>query len=128
MLIGLGAGLGVGGLKYALVDHPQDVRDRNLAAATQRYSPWTHLQAQPLRPHNLLGNMMETGATGAMMGQNVGAAQQKMGQNAAMTNWLNGGMDSSSMQNSPWSIPQQNPPMAGWGQYQMNPMGYPTQA
>lgn len=66
MTIGLLAGLA----KSVLVDKPQEDRDRQLAAATQRLSPWTHLQANPIQKANPFGNMLQFGATGAMVGQN----------------------------------------------------------
>lgn len=66
MTIGLLAGLA----KSILIDKPKEDSDRQLAAATQRLSPWTHLQANPIEKANPFGNMLQFGATGAMVGQN----------------------------------------------------------
>ena len=57
--------------KDKLVDQPAADRKRKLAAATERFSPWTGLHAQPVDDPNALGSMMSAGATGAMIGQGV---------------------------------------------------------
>ncbi len=49
--------------------------DRKLAAETQRYSPWTGLQAQPIRH---AGSMFGDIAGGAMSGFGVGQSAHGM--------------------------------------------------
>ncbi len=65
-------GAGVGGLKGMTVDRWREDKDRQLAAETQRYSPWTGLQAQPIKRADPLGSAMQGGATGLELGQNQG--------------------------------------------------------
>jgi len=52
-------------------------RKRKLAAETARYRPWTGLTPDTnFQEPSWMGNAMKYGATGAMMGQNIQAAQQ----------------------------------------------------
>lgn len=54
--------------------------DRNLAAQTQRYSPWTGMSAQPIRhAGSQFGDVFGGGVNGAMMGSNIGTAMKGMG-------------------------------------------------
>lgn len=91
--VAVGAGVGVG--KAELVDAPKAERQRKLAASTQRFSPWTHLQAQPVQEADPAGSALQYGATGASMGanmQNMQAQQDLMGK---MGNYYDrGGMGS----------------------------------
>lgn len=64
---GLAIGALVGGVKNQLVDVPREKKQRALAAATQKYAPWTGLQAQPVQQADLLGNALQFGSTGAGM-------------------------------------------------------------
>lgn len=64
---GLAIGALVGVAKNQLVDVPREKKQRALAAATQRLSPWTGLQAQPIQQADLLGNALQFGSTGAGM-------------------------------------------------------------
>jgi hypothetical protein len=89
LLIGLGVGAGAGLAKTELIDQPQYQKQKQLAAATQRYSPWTGMKATAPEQPNPLGNMMQFGATGAALGQGVGAAQQQQAMNQNMGNWMN---------------------------------------
>lgn len=57
--------------KSKMVDEPAAARKRKLAAATERFSPWTGMHAGPVDEPNALGSMMSAGATGAMIGQGV---------------------------------------------------------
>jgi hypothetical protein len=68
---GLAIAAALAAAKNELVDQPAAKRARTLAAATQKYSPWTGLQAQPVQDPNVVGGMMQAGATGAMIGQGV---------------------------------------------------------
>lgn len=87
MLIGGAAGLA----KSELVDKPRANRQRKLAAETQRYSPWTGLQADPVQEADPLGSMLQYGTTGAMMGAQYDQMQSDKQLNEAMTNRLNTG-------------------------------------
>lgn len=90
--ITMGLMFGAGGaLKSLLVDKPREEKERALAAETQRYSPWTKLQAQPVKAADPFGSALQFGATGASLGSNIesAAAQKKL--NEALTNRLNGG-------------------------------------
>lgn len=78
-LTGLAIASAIGLAKSELVDRPQENRNRALAANTQRYSPWTGMQAQPVKPTDDLGTMMQYGSTGAMMGANMKAADKGTG-------------------------------------------------
>lgn len=87
----LAIGAGVGLLKSELVDQPKEQRQRKLAGATQRYSPWTGLQAQPVQEADPLGSALQFGATGAQMGSSIQNAQAQDKLMGAQTNWLNAG-------------------------------------
>lgn len=77
--LGLAIGAGAGLLKNELVDQPKEERERKLAAATQRYSPWTGLKAGEIQHADPFGNMLSFGTAGGMLGQNL--------QNGS--NWMN---------------------------------------
>lgn len=64
---GLAIGAGVGLLKNQLVDVPREKKQRTLAAATQKYAPWTGMSAQPIQQADALGNALQFGSTGASM-------------------------------------------------------------
>ncbi len=51
----------------AVSNKDKEARDRKLASETQRYSPWTHLQAQPIEAANPIGDVAQ--GYGAYMGQ-----------------------------------------------------------
>lgn len=57
----------VGVAKSEFVDKPQADKQRKLAAATQQYSPWTGLKAQPVKEADPLGSALSFGATGAQI-------------------------------------------------------------
>lgn len=80
LAIGAGAGL----LKSELVDKPKENYQRKLAAATQRYSPWTGLKAGPIELADPLGSALQYGTTGAQMGNAYNMSQAQQG-------WLNRG-------------------------------------
>lgn len=73
-LTGLLIAAAAGAAKSKLIDEPQADRARKLASETQRYSPWTHLKANPVQEPNMLGTAMQYGAAGAQMGANIKAA------------------------------------------------------
>lgn len=67
----LGGGLGLGLLKGNEAKR-QEHKDRILAAQTQRYSPWTKMQAQPVqRAPGMLSSGLEGGLSGMAIGQSV---------------------------------------------------------
>jgi hypothetical protein len=66
---------GGGLLKSELVDQPREDRSRKLAADTQRYSPWTGLQAGAIKEADPLGSAINFGLTGAALGQGMQSAQ-----------------------------------------------------
>ena len=110
LAIGAGAGL----LKSELIDKPKEERQRRLAAATQRYSPWTGLQANPVQEADPFGSMLQYGATGASMGAGIQSAQSQADLNKALSARLNtggsleyGGSNLAARGNtmsSPWSL------------------------
>lgn len=51
----------------AVSNQGKEQKDRDLAAATQRYSPWTGLQAQPVKRANFAGDLAQ--GYGSYMGQ-----------------------------------------------------------
>lgn len=62
---------GTGLLKSELVDRPKEDRQRKLSSATQRYSPWTGLKADPVQEADPFGSAMQGGVQGFAMGQNM---------------------------------------------------------
>ena len=75
LLIGALAGGGLGLLKGLTVDRDKENRQRTLAAATQRYSPWTGLRAGPIEEADPFGKMLGGAGAGASFGQNYENAQ-----------------------------------------------------
>lgn len=71
--IGLLAGAALGVLKGGM-DQKQEARDRQAAAATQRYQPWTGIATPEIKRGDMLGSTMQGGLAGAMMGQSLGAS------------------------------------------------------
>lgn len=109
----LAIGAGVGLLKSEAVDRPREQRQRKLAAETQRYSPWTGLQAQPVQEADPLGSALSFGATGAQMGAGMENAKAQKGLMEAQSRWLNSG-------GSPAYTAAQTStlqPNYGWGSY-----------
>ena len=52
----------------AIIDKPKEDRQRKLAAETQRYSPWTGLEAGSIQEADPFGTALQFGMTGASMG------------------------------------------------------------
>ncbi len=91
-LIGLGAGLLNGISKTA-----QANKQRQLAAQTQLYSPWTHMSAQPVQEANLVGDTLSGGLAGLMYGQlNPSAAAAGSAGSQGATAGLSAGMGAGS--------------------------------
>lgn len=70
-LTGLAIAAALSLAKSKMIDEPAANRQRKLAAETQRYSPWTHLQAQAPQDPNAIGQMLQYGATGAAIGSGM---------------------------------------------------------
>ena len=62
---------GTGVVKGLTVDKWKEDRQRELAASTQRYSPWTGLQAGAIEEADPLGQGIQGGLQGAAFGQNM---------------------------------------------------------
>lgn len=62
---------GAGLVKSELVDAPKEARQRQLAATTQRLSPWTGLKANPIDEADPLGSTLQGGAQGMAIGQSM---------------------------------------------------------
>lgn len=87
LAIGAGAGL----LKAETTDKSKADRERTLAAATQRYAPWTGLKAQPVQEPDPLGSALSGAATGAQLQGNYQNSQAQTGLLNAQAGWLRGG-------------------------------------
>lgn len=62
---GPAAGGLMGMMKYNLVDRPREDRQRNLAATTSYYSPWTGMKIGEVGGMPQEGSMIEAGLKGA---------------------------------------------------------------
>jgi hypothetical protein len=94
------AGLGLA--KSELIDRPREERQRQQAANTMRYSPWTGMAPNAIQEADPLGSAMDAGLTGAMLSQN----QQKLDAGKAKDLAeipLTGGAGASSQQ-LPWQM------------------------
>lgn len=67
----LAIGAGVGLAKNVLSDQPEYERQKSLAAATARFSPWTGLKPQMPKAPNAFGDIISGGMTGLMAGQGL---------------------------------------------------------
>lgn len=68
----------IGGIKHFASDVPEYKHQAKAVAATQRYSPWTGRWANlPSSKPSLLGSMLQTGLTGAMVGQGIDSMANK---------------------------------------------------
>lgn len=72
LFLGL-AGLAAGGVKSG-IEAGNEKKDRQLQAETTRYSPWTGMQAEAPRRTDFLGNLLQGGLSGAMLGRNINQA------------------------------------------------------
>ncbi len=76
-MMAIGAGIGAG--KAALFDAPKEKKQRELAAQTAIYSPWTGLNpmsAMP-QPTDYFGSALQGGMAGGMMGQGMENSKQQ---------------------------------------------------
>lgn len=72
------AGMGLGILKSELIDRPKEMRQRELAATTTALSPWTGLQAGPVKEANWQEAAMSGAAAGMGQEQQEAAAAQAL--------------------------------------------------
>lgn len=79
-----------GAAKHLLIDKPQANKQTQLAAETQRYSPWTGLTAQAPSQPNIFGSAIQGGLAGASLQGGMDAAANGAKLNDALTNHLNG--------------------------------------
>jgi hypothetical protein len=62
---------GAGLLKSELLDRPREERQRELAATTARWSPWTGMAPNAIQGADPFGSALEGATAGAMMGQQI---------------------------------------------------------
>lgn len=72
----MAAGALAGLAKHRYIDEPKERRQRELAAKTAMYSPWTRMQPNEVQESSALGSAMQGGLTGFQMGQGMGGQQQ----------------------------------------------------
>lgn len=68
LLVG-GAALG---LAKGYQDQQNEKKDRQVASATARYSPWTGMQPQQVKRGDMIGSGMQGAMAGGMLGQSLG--------------------------------------------------------
>lgn len=105
-------------VKSEAVDKPREDRQRKLAAATQRYSPWTGLKAGNIQEASPFSDMLQYGTQGAALGQSMDNASAQQGLMKAQSDWLkNGGSPQSgaAMTNMGQGPTQYNAGLMGWG-------------
>lgn len=82
-------GVSAGSLaKSELVDVPKEKRQRQLAASTQRYAPWTGLKANPIQEADPAAATMSGAVTGLGMKTNMQDAAAKDNLMNQQANWL----------------------------------------
>ena len=70
--LGLGAAAGAAsGIAKGKMASDREAKDRQLAADTQRNSPWTGMQAGPIREADVVGDVLGGTVGGAMAGQGL---------------------------------------------------------
>lgn len=95
-------------------DSGKESRDKKLAAETQRYSPWTGLQAQPVHYADPAGSAMQGFGSGVAMHQGMQNAEMDQKLKDAQVGWMNRGgspqpfTGMSSANQSPWSLGDYN--------------------
>jgi len=135
---GAAAGGGLGLIKYFAFDKPANDRQRALAAATQKFSPWTHQWQNAPGQVNPIGSTMQGAAAGASVGQSMANAQSNNNLRQAQINYLNSkmGAPGTSTMDPSAGVAAGNAAMAGspWSQYQQAQLqglldypGVPTQ-
>lgn len=59
---------GLGGVK-GIADMVKEGKDRDVQAATTKWSPWTGMKAEAPKRADLIGNVMQGGMAGLLMNQ-----------------------------------------------------------
>ncbi len=98
-------------------DRAQEIErsDRKLAAETQRYSPWTGMQANNIRQAgSQFGDMFSGGVGGAMMGQSLSNGMAGMSSGAPAGTTMAGG-------NVGMGAQEMNQGMSDWDKFNQNP-------
>lgn len=78
-LFGAAIGAGAGLLKSQLVDKPKEERERRIAVAQARYSPWTGIKPQEVQEADPFGSMFQGGTAGLALGQGMDTANAQQG-------------------------------------------------
>lgn len=104
-LVAMGIGTIAGGVKYG-IDKSNYNKKLALAAQTQRYSPWTGMQAQvPNAPGGPTGDILAGAGTGASLGQGIMQMQQSTQLNNSLSSWLNSASGVNNMMSNPYNTP-----------------------
>lgn len=77
------------GLYKGMLDQQREGKDRQIAATTARYSPWTGMKPQEVQRASMMGDVMQGGATGAALGQGLSNQQSQQKLVDAQTNYYN---------------------------------------
>jgi hypothetical protein len=116
MPFGLVIGAGLGLLKSELVDQPAEQRQRNLAAVTAKFAPWTGMTPQVPKATDPIGTALQFGGAGAGLAQNMANANANTNyMNAKTANGSFSGVPAlnfttgNGLSNGPWSITGPNP-------------------
>lgn len=105
-----GVAAGAGLLKAFTLDKAKEDRQRQLAAETIRYSPWTKMSPGAIQEADPFGSTLQFGTTGAMLGQGM---EKQAGDQAFQTKFGN------YLDRQGGGIPAGNAamPMANWSDY-----------
>jgi hypothetical protein len=116
-------GAGVGLAKSELVDRPREAEQRRRAAITARWSPWTGMAPNAIQSADPFGSAIETGLTGAVVGQNQQKIDNQKAKDMAELS-LTGGTSPTAPYKTAEEYPlalapmeQMQPPVAGAEQY-----------
>lgn len=125
---GAAAGAGLGLIKYFAVDKPANDKQRALAATTQKFSPWTGLQAEAPSPVNPMSAGISGAGMGMSMGQNMANQQSNNDLKQAQIGYLQS-RSSMAAPGTQTSLPgQEEDPLAQnlWMNHGLRPMPYYT--
>lgn len=115
-------------LKGLGFDKEKEDRQRKLAAETQRYSPWTKMQAGEIKEADPMGNALQFGMSGYGVQQNMenrDAYNQNMADNKQFrSDWLDVQRQQAGQQKPAWHPPMSNPPVSQYPQTSQNGSGY----
>lgn len=114
------AAAAIGIAKSEFIDRPKEERQRKLAAETQRYSPWTGLQAGGVQEADPLGSALAFGATGAQISN--GMQQQQINNKLAeraMQAPMSTNYNFTPYGGGTWAPQRSNDPYSVWGSMNM---------